>query len=74
MDQPNRKPFLALTAHWIAEVDGTSTLWLKSALIAFHHICSRHTGELLATTLIGLLDRAGITTKVSTTAYHSATN
>jgi hypothetical protein len=48
-----------------------SALQFKSALIAFHHLNGRHTGELLATTLISLLDRAGVTAKVSMTAYHS---
>ncbi|KAH7903842.1 hypothetical protein BJ138DRAFT_969324, partial [Hygrophoropsis aurantiaca] len=29
-------PFLAMTAHWIAEDEKTCTLELKAALIAFH--------------------------------------
>ncbi|KAH7904835.1 hypothetical protein BJ138DRAFT_988574, partial [Hygrophoropsis aurantiaca] len=29
-------PFLAMTAHWIAEDEKTSALELKVALIAFH--------------------------------------
>jgi len=28
--------YLAVTAHWVAAVEGTSALQLKSALIAFH--------------------------------------
>lgn len=47
-------------------MDETSALQLKSALITFHHLNGHYTGELLANTLIGLLDRAGITGKVST--------
>jgi hypothetical protein len=63
-----------LTTHWITKVDGTSALWFKSALIAFHHIYGHHTSKLLTTTLISLLDRAGFTRKVNTTAYQSVTN
>ncbi|KIK16438.1 hypothetical protein PISMIDRAFT_75398, partial [Pisolithus microcarpus 441] len=32
----NRHPFLAMTAHWIAEEAGTGSLRLRSALLAFH--------------------------------------
>jgi hypothetical protein len=31
----NRRSFLALTAHWIAKAPDTSSLQLKTALIAF---------------------------------------
>jgi hypothetical protein len=37
----NRRPFLAMTAHWVAKVEETSVLQLKSALIAFHHLYGR---------------------------------
>jgi hypothetical protein len=66
-----RQPFLAITAHWVASVVGTSALKLKSALIAFHQLSGHHTGKLLAMALIGLLDRAGVTSKVITTSYRS---
>jgi len=59
-----RRSYLAVTAHWIAEVEGTLNLQLKTALIAFHHLCRNHTGKSLARTVIHLLDRAGVTTKV----------
>ena len=59
----NRLPFLALTAHWISKVEGTSSLKFKSGLIAFHHLRGQHTGALLAKILIGLLDRAAVTSK-----------
>ena len=60
----NRRPFLAMTAHWVAKAEGTSTLQLKSRLIAFHCIHGRHDGERLAEAVLGLLDRAEITLKV----------
>jgi len=56
--------YLAVTAHWVAQVDGTSALQLKTALIAFHCLEQDHTGTTLAATLMHLLDRAGITLKV----------
>ena len=62
---PNMQPFLACTAHWIAKGQGSSALKLKAALIAFHHLPGSHTGVNIATTLLDLLDRAGITDKVS---------
>ena len=58
-----RRPYLAMTAHWIAEVED-STLQLKSALIAFHRMRENHTGKKLAKTVVHLLDRAGVTVKV----------
>ena len=71
--------YLAVTAHWVAQVDGTSALQLKTALIAFHRLEEDHTGQTLAATMMELLDRAGITLKVRQTtffwrlmdAYHS---
>lgn len=64
----NRRSFLALTAHWIAQVG--ETLELKTALIAFQALTGRHTGELLAETVLSLLDRAHATNKVSTTTQY----
>ena len=55
--------YLAMTAHWIAEADGA--LQLKAALIAFHHVRQKHTGKALARTVLHLLDRVGVTLKVS---------
>jgi len=51
--------------HWIAKAEGSSALKLKAALIAFHHLPGSHTGANIATALLALLDRAGITSKVS---------
>jgi hypothetical protein len=60
----NLRPYMALTAHWIARVTGTSSLQLKAALIAFHRLRGNHDGETLAGAVLQLLDRAGITGKV----------
>jgi len=60
----NRQPFLAMTAHWIAKVEGTTSLQLEMALIAFHRLRGRHDGKTLAETVVKLLDRAQITVKV----------
>lgn len=60
----NRRPFLAITAHWIAKVEGTTALQLKTALIAFQRLYGRHDGETLAETVLKLLDRVEITVKV----------
>lgn len=65
----NRAAYLAMTAHWIAKVEETSTLYLKGALIAFHRLRKRHTGKSLAKTVMHLLDRADITLKVGLTLY-----
>jgi hypothetical protein len=55
---------MAVTAHWIARVTGTTSLQMKAALIVFHRLCGNHDGETLATAVLQLLDRAGITGKV----------
>lgn len=61
---PSMQPFLACTVHWIAKGENP-TLRLKAALIAFHHLPGSHTGVNIATALIGLFDRAGITDNIS---------
>ena len=37
--------FLAVTAHWVVSVGGSSALQLKTALIAFHCLRQNHTGK-----------------------------
>ncbi|KAH7904065.1 hypothetical protein BJ138DRAFT_1019655, partial [Hygrophoropsis aurantiaca] len=59
-----RGSYLGMTAHWIAEDPITGTLTLRSALIAFHRLRGNHTGKSIAKTIVYLLDRAGVTTKV----------
>ncbi|KIM68336.1 hypothetical protein SCLCIDRAFT_105458 [Scleroderma citrinum Foug A] len=50
------------------------SLSLRSALIAFHRICRRHTGESLRCTILYLLDQAGITTKTGHFTLNNAEN
>jgi hypothetical protein len=59
-----RGSFLAVTAHWVASVGGSSALQLKTALITFHRLRQNHTGKSMARTVMHLLDRADITVKV----------
>ena len=54
-----------MTAHWIGKVNETKSLQSKIALIAFHRLQGGHNGKSLANTVLQLLDRAGITLKVS---------
>lgn len=62
-DQCSRS-FLALTAHWIAKVEKTTSLEYKTALVAFHRLPGKHDGSAIAEAVIKLLDRAHITVKV----------
>jgi hypothetical protein len=59
----NRRSYLAITAHWIA--NETGTLRSRAALIAFH--CLRgHDGKTVGEIVVNLLDRAAITVNIRT--------
>lgn len=66
----NLAPYLAITAHWIARVgegrsgSRTTSLRLKTALVAFHRLTGSHDGASLAQAVLQLLDRAQVTLKV----------
>jgi hypothetical protein len=67
----NLSPFMAVTAHWI-EVETIPTpqgaqynLRLRSDLIGFHHVPGHHSGEHIAHAFLHVLDRIGVTHKVS---------
>lgn len=60
----NCRHYLAITAHWIAQAKGSSSLTLEATLIAFHQLRNNHSGSELAETVKCLLDRAGVTVKV----------
>lgn len=61
----NMRSHLAVTAHWISESNqGDPSGTLRTALIAFHRISGRHTGQNLANVMMGVLDRAKITSRV----------
>ena len=67
---PNKEPFMGVTAHWIeTKVEQTAAgpqyvLNLRAALIGFMRVPGHHTGEHLAHAVISILDRVGITEKV----------
>ena len=63
--------YLVITAHWIVEAEGSGTLQLKTALIAFHCLCEDHTGKSMARVVRRLLDRVGVTMKVRQVYYFS---
>lgn len=60
----NRRSYLAITAHWIA--NETGSLRSRAALIAFHRLRGGHDGKTVGEIVVNLLDRAAITVKVST--------
>ena len=51
----NRTPYMAVTAHWMAENDGH--LELKSALINFQRVWGKHSAKKLANIMLRVLDR-----------------
>ncbi|KIK18454.1 hypothetical protein PISMIDRAFT_82015, partial [Pisolithus microcarpus 441] len=48
----NLNSYLTVTAHWIGQDKKMAGLTLKAALIAFHHLPSCHTGNLIARTIL----------------------
>jgi hypothetical protein len=58
----SRASWLSLTGHWIAKKG--KTMKLKHALIGFHPVRGKHSGERLARIVLHLLDRAEITGQV----------
>ncbi len=64
----NLSPFMAVTAHYIEVknvVDSRAVIQLRSRLVGFHRVPGRHTGEHLAQGFIYILDRLGMSRKVS---------
>jgi hypothetical protein len=66
------RPYLALTAHWIERVSGTSALDFRMALIAFHRLRGNHRGRTLAKTVMRLIDRVEGTLKVRAIMFPSS--
>ena len=54
-----------ITAHWISRDEVTGCLEHEYALIAFHNLQGSHSGERIARTVLPLLDRVGVTLRVS---------
>ena len=67
---PNRSPFMAVTAHWIQAIPEQTNqgvrykLCLRADLIGFQSMPGRHTGPHLAEAFIQVLDCVNIVTKV----------
>ena len=59
----DRTPYMAMTAHWMAEIN--SHLKLQSALVAFQRVWGKHTAKNLANIMLCVLDHAVVTTNVS---------
>lgn len=57
--------YLCITAHWLANNPQTGKTELRTTLIAFHNISGKHNGVNLVKITLQLLDRASITTNVS---------
>ena len=67
---PNLRPFMAITAHWIESTPQQTTagvqhkLMLHTNLIGFHSVPGWHTGEHMCHVFVHVLDRLGITAQV----------
>jgi hypothetical protein len=67
----NMKAYMAVTAHWLHQLflqqSGRlqSKINLRSDLIGFVHIPGTHTGERLSEVFLYIIDRLGISKKVS---------
>src|SRR5947209_482706 len=60
-----RRAYICITAHWLARDKHTNALELKAGLITFHPVPGKHNGKNITTLILTLLDRAGVTAKVS---------
>ncbi|SRR5579859_6967356 len=64
---PDLKPYMAITAHWIEQVQqksGQKKLHLRADLIGFMHAPGSHTGERLAQVFYFIISRMRLTKKV----------
>jgi hypothetical protein len=59
----DKKPYMAVTAHWL-EQEG-QTITLHTDLIGFMHIPGSHTGERLAEVFLFIINRLNLVKKVS---------
>ncbi|KAJ2921370.1 hypothetical protein H1R20_g15725, partial [Candolleomyces eurysporus] len=77
---PNLRPFMAVTAHWIEAktvqtAEGPVTnLNLRADLIAFYNLPGRHTGKHLGTALLHVLDRLKIAGKIGWVTVDNTSN
>jgi hypothetical protein len=64
---PDLKPYMAVTAHWLENVQTQShgrKLTLRACLVGFLHFPGTHTGERLAEAFSFIIKRTGLATKV----------
>jgi hypothetical protein len=67
---PNKTPFMAVTAHWIEATPQETShgpqhiLKLRADLIGFHRVPGQHDGEHLAHAFLHILDRVSVSGKV----------
>ena len=64
---PDLKPYMAVTAHWLEYVQtssGGKKLTLRASLIGFLHFPGTHTGERLAEAFSFIIGRTGLERKV----------
>jgi hypothetical protein len=67
----NLKAYMAVTAHWLQKVSLQqsqrlqSAISLRSDLIGFVHVPGSHTGDRLSKIFLHIIDRLGISKKVS---------
>jgi hypothetical protein len=65
---PDLKPYMAVTAHWVESVQSKGTqkkkLTLRADLIGFVHVPGSHTGDRLAQVFYFIINRMGLVKKV----------
>ena len=69
---PDLKPYMAVTAHWLEYVQtpsGEIRLTLRASLIGFLHFPGKHTGERLAEAFYFIIGRTGLERKVISTFF-----
>ncbi len=62
---PDRKPYMAVTAHWLELKGGQRKLTLRADLIGFMHIPGSHTGERLGQVFDFIIGRMRLAKKVN---------
>jgi hypothetical protein len=63
---PNLKPYMAVTAHWLESktIQGQQKLNLRVDLVGFLLVPGSHTGERLAEEFLFIIDRLNLAKKV----------
>lgn len=65
-----RDPYLGVTVHWVHSTNESPTSWsLRTMLLAFQEVKGNHSGENLAKVFMGIIEAAGLTSKVRATSY-----